>query len=553
MVRATILPVCQFVSNFGCLYSVTIENMRNGAIVLVVHNLDHSGANQVLQNIIDGQISQSNVIVISPKDGPFKFRFYNSGASVRIGADVRKLIDNVSDILCVICNTIMTADIVVHLCEIKRRPVMWILHEFWTKDEIVHQLKLRPHITQITWDVITEALGAADKIVFVCEAQRKLYAPKAPSTVIFNGVPEYEIMSANRKQNIHNFTILCLGMVCPRKNQLWLVQMFKLLKVMQSRNQLTQKKTLKLVIVGLRRDRKYEQEYAELVEAEAGDDVDIVVHPVSDNVGIFLDNADCLICPSTNEVTPLVIVEAMATKIPVLASSVGGIREMMDDGVEGFFIDPTEVPQLSEDPDENIPKVLKLLKRLIDDEELCTQLGQAGYDRYTNQFRISSMVGNYQKLIMELAPPVLLIDMDNVLVDFDAGFMFLWNHYWYYLQKLTLPLGSHRLIEPSVNPPVYSDSGKSDSGKSTPEEESKDYKKAQEKMEHAEFCEPKVNTHFLSNPPIDTLPYIHMRMFKGPERMTIPMLTRKFFDIVQCVPDEYRDIARGSLLKKLKK
>ena len=234
-------------------------------------------------------------------------------------------------------------------------------------------------------------------------------------------------------------------MLCPRKNQLWVVKMFKLLKLMQERRQLTQDKRLKLVIVGLRHDRMYEKEYAKLVEEEAGEDVDIELHPVSNDVGPFFANADCFICPSTNEVTPLVIVEAMATRIPVIASSVGGILEMMDDGVEGYFIDPQEIPELSEDPYEDIPKVLAVLRNLIDDPGLCQQLGEAGYRRYTKQFLLSKMVIEFQKLIMELAPPILLIDMDNVLVDWDAGFMFFWNHYFFNLQKLTLPLGQHKL------------------------------------------------------------------------------------------------------------
>ena len=51
--------------------------------------------------------------------------------------------------------------------------------------------------------------------------------------------------------------------------------------------------------------------------------------------------ADCLLFTSVNEVTPMVISEAMSWSIPVLTTNIAGIPEMFSaDGVEGFLYSP---------------------------------------------------------------------------------------------------------------------------------------------------------------------------------------------------------------------
>ena len=45
---------------------------RAGTLVICVQNLDYSGANQVVLNIISGRTHESNVVVLSPKRMPSK-------------------------------------------------------------------------------------------------------------------------------------------------------------------------------------------------------------------------------------------------------------------------------------------------------------------------------------------------------------------------------------------------------------------------------------------------------------------------------------------------
>jgi glycosyltransferase involved in cell wall biosynthesis len=186
-----------------------------------VQNLDFSGANQVVLNIVSGHLHESNVIVLAPKVGSFAARFVETGAAVRFG-NLSNLLDEIKDVFCIICNTIMTAQHVVDMAQ-RPHPVIWILHEWWDDEMIKENLRIR-NLAGMNLDTVKQALKKASCVVFVCEAQRSLYKPQANSAVIYVGVPAplYQpdpLKSLTLKHKL--FTFLCLGIVCPRKNQVW--------------------------------------------------------------------------------------------------------------------------------------------------------------------------------------------------------------------------------------------------------------------------------------------------------------------------------------------
>lgn len=238
----------------------------------------------------------SNVVVLSPKLGTFAARFVDSGAAVRVG-DLKDLLIEIRDVFCILCNTIMTAPIVVDMAS-KSIPVIWILHEWWDDEMILDNLKIRNY-QDMTLETVKQALCVASMIVFVCESQRLLYKPIAKSTVIFVGVPDpLTDRAINNNNNVvisprsrnpsltsfesttmprarsnsystipcvsptapnhpNIFTFLCLGIICPRKNQLWTIHLFKEFSM--------NKDNVRLQIVGARYTRVYEIEYLEQV------------------------------------------------------------------------------------------------------------------------------------------------------------------------------------------------------------------------------------------------------------------------------------------------
>jgi len=58
------------------------------------------------------------------------------------------------------------------------------------------------------------------------------------------------------------------------------------------------------------------------------------------DVQFVLRNLDLLLLPSRVDGRPVVVMEAMANGIPVIASNVGGLSELIEDGVTGFLCNP---------------------------------------------------------------------------------------------------------------------------------------------------------------------------------------------------------------------
>lgn len=207
----------------------------------------------------------------------------------------------------------MTADIVVQMSE-RPQPVIWILHEWWDEPMIVENLRAR-NIKHLTLETVQKAMRDASTIVFVCEAQRQLYRPQAPSEVIFVGVPDPTLRNCNGGESLSTarvggkkeFVFLCLGIVCPRKNQLWTVEVFRAFA--DSLQEQQSDVAVRLLIVGARETRAYEAQYLQQLRSAIAGDGRIELFEVTDDVDSFFRRADCLLLTSLNEVTPMVISE----------------------------------------------------------------------------------------------------------------------------------------------------------------------------------------------------------------------------------------------------
>lgn len=84
-------------------------------------------------------------------------------------------------------------------------------------------------------------------------------------------------------------------------------------------------------------------------------------------VADLLANSDMLVLPSFAEGLPVVYMEALASRIPVVASRVAGVQELVEDGVTGFTVPPGDVATLAD-----------RMSRLMSDPELSARMGEAG-------------------------------------------------------------------------------------------------------------------------------------------------------------------------------
>ncbi|MBN1678549.1 MAG: glycosyltransferase family 4 protein [Candidatus Thermoplasmatota archaeon] len=84
----------------------------------------------------------------------------------------------------------------------------------------------------------------------------------------------------------------------------------------------------------------------------------------------FYSNCDVVVLPSRNEGWGLSLMEAMACGRPVVATRVGGIPELVRDGVDGLLVDPDDLQQLS-----------LAVTRLLRNPDLRDSMARAGRER----------------------------------------------------------------------------------------------------------------------------------------------------------------------------
>ncbi len=106
-----------------------------------------------------------------------------------------------------------------------------------------------------------------------------------------------------------------------------------------------------------------------------------------------LDATDVLLLPSLSEGISNAVLEAMAAGRPVLTTDCGGMREVVDDGVDGLVV-----------PIADVDAVADALERLAADPDLRTRLGAAAAERADRDLDLSRQVATFLDAYRRLVP-----------------------------------------------------------------------------------------------------------------------------------------------------
>ncbi|GIT89246.1 glycosyltransferase family 4 protein [Roseobacter sp. OBYS 0001] len=121
-----------------------------------------------------------------------------------------------------------------------------------------------------------------------------------------------------------------------------------------------------------------EQLEAQVARLGLGEMVKFLGYRSQDAVADLLAEADMLVLPSFAEGVPVVLMEAMAARLPVIASQVAGVGELVEDGVSGHVI-----------PAGDTQTLIARMDRLLSHPEVCAQMGKAGRAKVEADFDIN--------------------------------------------------------------------------------------------------------------------------------------------------------------------
>jgi L-malate glycosyltransferase len=244
-------------------------------------------------------------------------------------------------------------------------------------------------------------LSPRTRIIGVSNATTKAFCGKLPfekrACTIYNGIdldkfPLKHPGSSTFRREIgipHDAFLICaLGQICERKGLLELLEAFE--QVYSTAPE------ARLVIVGkavFAHEEQYRQALVQRVErAGIGDRVHFTGE--RRDVSAVLQATDLLVLNSHHEPFGLVLVEAMSSGTPVLATRIDGIPEIVTDTENGWLVEPGDTHGLA-------AKLLQLSRNPI----ALSKITEAAHRETCPRFSLSRFEGELHALYAELAPP----------------------------------------------------------------------------------------------------------------------------------------------------
>jgi glycosyltransferase involved in cell wall biosynthesis len=130
---------------------------------------------------------------------------------------------------------------------------------------------------------------------------------------------------------------------------------------------------------------------AQAATASIGDRVHLL--GFRDDVADILAAGDVFTMPSLSEGLPLALVEGMSFGLPVVVTGVGGVPEVVTDGVEGLIVPPSDPGALA-----------TALAELLQNASRRQQMGAAARTRAVRDYALSTMADRYERLYRGESP-----------------------------------------------------------------------------------------------------------------------------------------------------
>lgn len=231
----------------------------------------------------------------------------------------------------------------------------------------------------VFWFVYLFILFFSDRVICVskaiCDGARRMPFVQNRLTIIHNGVSEGILLTKDDARKLlaphisFPFWIGTIAELHTNKQLETLIGAFE--RIADAHPEVT------LVIMGEGQERVHLESLIRTLKLE--DRVRLRGHV--ENASAYLPALDIFVLPSRTEALGYALLEAGRARLPVVASNVGGIPEIVKDGETGFLF-----------PSGDEPALATILERYIADEELRTRMGNALFAHVEENFSKAQMI-----------------------------------------------------------------------------------------------------------------------------------------------------------------
>src|SRR5207253_3886335 len=110
-----------------------------------------------------------------------------------------------------------------------------------------------------------------------------------------------------------------------------------------------------------------------------------------DEVARFYSAIDAVLLPAADEGTPVSVIEGLAAARPAVATRVGGVPDVVRDGIDGFLVEPGDVDGLAD-----------RLARLAADADLRRRMGESGRAHVLARYSVDRLLDDVDRLYRTL-------------------------------------------------------------------------------------------------------------------------------------------------------
>ncbi len=203
-----------------------------------------------------------------------------------------------------------------------------------------------------------------------------VYGKAIRTYMIYNGIPTSKFfLRSDKKNKKGNIILLHVGSFKQQKNHMLLIEAFSLVAKEHS--------NIYLWLVGNGELRQFIENAVNKKRLNEK----VTFLGIRNDVAKLLNKCNIFILSSDWEGMPLTILEAMASGKPVVSTAVGGVPELVKNGVTGLLVPPS-----------NSRALAKAIIQLSNNNILCSSMGEKGRKRVVEQFDISKTAKKYEDL-----------------------------------------------------------------------------------------------------------------------------------------------------------